>query len=165
MIAGIYGHKSCMFIRNAIPSLSYTPISHTCNSSKRVSPRGVPFKSECFLTTVNHLHDPLQHQQVPPSGRDSYAETDKQPQPVLWTYGVWRMKDKHPLGPQGLSCEWPWYSTGSQTIDHQGMERCKLTVQTVFVDFVWRMYDVSSLIYLPNSLRVFCSTKEFADSY
>ncbi len=55
VFVGIYGHESCMSIRSAFPLRSYT-INHTYYSySKRVGPRGVPFKSQAFLTTVNHL--------------------------------------------------------------------------------------------------------------
>lgn len=42
------------------------------------------------------------------SGRDSYEETDKQTQPVLWKYRVWQIeRQTSPRGSQDSSCEWP----------------------------------------------------------
>lgn len=55
------------------------------------------------MSPVNHI---LLHHQLLPLSEDTYRA--KEMQTVLWKYTVWRMKDKHPLGPKGSSCEWNW---------------------------------------------------------
>lgn len=73
--------------------------------------RGVPFKCNS-LAAVNHIL--LQHQLLPLS-KDTYRAKEKQT--VLWKYTVWRMKDKHPLGPKGSSCEWNWCAQQAASSD------------------------------------------------
>lgn len=79
---------------------------------KRIVPRGVPFKCNSSLAAVNHIL--LQHQLLPLS-KDTYRAKEKQT--VLWKYTVWRMKDKHPLGPKGSSCEWNWCAQQAASSD------------------------------------------------
>lgn len=75
-----------------VPSRHTRTLVHSLtfySRSKRVSPRGLPFKSDPCPATVNHFtghHGPRRFQ---PSGRDSYEETDKQPVP--WKYGGWQI--------------------------------------------------------------------------
>lgn len=94
---------------------SEVPSPHTCtlvhsltfySHSKRVSPRGLPFKSDPFLATVNHF---IGHHSLSSSSRAAATVTRKRTSSrCCENMEADRSKDKHPLGPQGLSSEWPW---------------------------------------------------------
>lgn len=147
----MYVHQKCH------PLALVHTISHTYRSySKRVSPRGLPFKS--FLTTVNHSSG---HYNISGSHRAGeagrYEETDKQP--VLWKYGVWQIERQTSLGATGLEL---WMtlvcSTGSQTIDHQGYGEALAYCADCQARTVYGQTKLILMIEYPNLEFIWSST-------
>ena len=105
--ASTYGHV-CHVYSSEVTSPLHSHTRHQTHIlfllEKRVSPRGVPFKSASFRVPVNHS---CSRHNIRWSRRAGGTVKRKRTA-VLWKCGVWQIeRQTSPQGSQDSSCEWP----------------------------------------------------------